>query len=48
MGAGVSSSWSGLTSALPYTVAVDEKMKFFTPPFTAASINARVFTVLLR
>jgi len=32
---------------LPYTAAVDEKMKCLTPPFTAASISAREFAVLL-
>ena len=30
------------------TAAVEEKMKCSTPPFTAAAIRSRVFTVLLR
>jgi hypothetical protein len=41
------SSVTGQTSGMPYVAAVLEKMKWGTPAFTAASISARLFTVLL-
>jgi hypothetical protein len=44
---GVSSATRS-TVGSPYTAAVEEKMMWGTPPFTAEAMSARDFTVLLR
>jgi hypothetical protein len=40
-------SQAGARTGLPWTVALEEKMKCLTPPLTAASISARDVAALL-